>query len=413
LEMTLLKHLQKQSDQQRYTKTFIDSLSRSLYTKKNYLYSLNNYCQWLGIADPNKLITKDLLTSTKAVNQVEDKIIEYITFLKNCNQSYNSINLRLAAITHFYTINRVNLNKTYISKFKPINKKVRNNDKAYTHKQIERLLDSAVTERDKVIVLLMASAGLRIGALPSLTIGNLSKVYPPGYPSGSHIYKIVVYDKEPEQYYTFTTFELAEAIDNYLEYRKRNGEELKPEAPLLRNHFDSNSKGAMAAAANEQKFMGHRSFHNTIHRMLVRAGLKVVRSWEKRELFEIMASHGLRKFCITQMKKAKVDFNDREVLVGHKQSRGLDVNYDRSTEEDRLQEYLKAVELLTISPENRLQKKVAEQEHTIKVELAESNRQVLELRKQIERIQNVVLKDQAQVRKIRASPDFKRKLQKG
>ena len=111
--------------------------------QKSYIHSLNNYCQWLGIDDSNKLITKDLLTSTKAVNQVEDKIIEYITFLKNNNQSYNTIHVRLAAITHFYTINRVNLNKTYLSKFKPINRKVRNNDKAYTHTQIEKLLDSS------------------------------------------------------------------------------------------------------------------------------------------------------------------------------------------------------------------------------------------------------------------------------
>ncbi|MGH9986335.1 MAG: hypothetical protein ACRD8W_20525 [Nitrososphaeraceae archaeon] len=84
---------------------------------------------------------------------------------------------------------------------------------------------------------------------------------------------------------------------------------------------------------------------------------------------------------ITQMKKAQLDFSDREYLVGHKVSRGLDINYDRTNEEDRLQEYLKAMDLLTISPENRLRKQVVEQEHTIKIQLAESNRQVLELKK--------------------------------
>ncbi|MFZ0553817.1 MAG: site-specific integrase [Nitrososphaeraceae archaeon] len=363
----------------------------------------------MGIDDSNKLITKDLLTSTKAVNQVEDKIIEYITFLKNNNQSYNTIHVRLAAITHFYTINRVNLNKTYLSKFKPINRKVRNNDKAYTHTQIEKLLDSAVSERDKVIVLLMASAGLRIGALSYLTIGNLSKVYSPGYPPGSYIYKIVVYDKEPEQYYTFTTFELAEAIDAYLYYRKRNGEELKPEAPLLRNHFDANSKGARAAA-NEQKFIGHRSFHNTIDRMLVRAGLKVVRSWENRELNEVMASHGFRKFCITQMKKAKVDFNDREVLVGHRQSRGLDVNYDRTTEEDRLQEFLKAINFLTISPKNRLRAKVAEQEQTIQQKLTEKDKQIEGMMRKQEQFEHLIqsLIDSGQLKPKIGSPKDRR-----
>jgi hypothetical protein len=39
-------------------------------------------------------------------------------------------------------------------------------------------------------------------------------------------------------------------------------------------------------------------------------------------------------------------------------SRGLDVNYDRTSEEDRLAEYLKAVDLLTINSENRLKKKI-------------------------------------------------------
>lgn len=39
-------------------------------------------------------------------------------------------------------------------------------------------------------------------------------------------------------------------------------------------------------------------------------------------------------------------------------ARGLDYNYDRTTEEDRLAEYLKAVDLLTVNPENRLRRQV-------------------------------------------------------
>lgn len=73
-----------------------------------------------------------------------------------------------------------------------------------------------------------------------------------------------------------------------------------------------------------------------------------------------MLSHGFHKFNITQLKRARVDFSDREYLVGHKFSRGLGLNYDRTTKEDRLAEYMKAVDLLTISPENRLRKEVRE-----------------------------------------------------
>jgi hypothetical protein len=75
------------------------------------------------------------------------------------------------------------------------------------------MIGKAIT-RDKMIVLLMASTGMRIGALAPLTIGSLHKIDVKEY--SSHIYKIIVYEGEPEQYYTFTTFECAAAIDDYL-----------------------------------------------------------------------------------------------------------------------------------------------------------------------------------------------------
>ena len=58
------------------------------------------------------------------------------------------------------------------------------------------------------------------------------------------------------------------------------------------------------------------------------------------------------------MKHAKVDFSDREYLVGHKYSRGLDNNYDRTTEEERLLEWSKAIDNLTINQAHRLKKKL-------------------------------------------------------
>ena len=106
------------------------------------------------------------------------------------------------------------------------------------------------------------------------------------------------------------------------------------------------------------------------------------------------------------MIKAKLDYESREYLVGHRYSRGLDENYDRTSEEDRLTEYLKAVDYLTINEENRLKLQVAEQQNTIT--------QVQEMARQIELIKNVIQTDQAQVRRIRSSPDFRKKLlQKG
>jgi N12 class adenine-specific DNA methylase len=99
-------------------------------------------------------------------------------------------------------------------------------------------------------------------------------------------------------------------------------------------------------------------------------------------------THGFRKFAITQFKKAQVDFNDREYFVGHKTSRRLDRSYDRTSEEDRLAQYMKAIELLTISPENRLRKHVAEQEHTIQVQMTQMNQENATLKKEINKMRD-------------------------
>ena len=95
-----------------YFQTFVDSLDKSKETKRMYVWSLNSYCEWLGIVDPNQLISKELLESGEVVNQLEDQIIDYIKYMKNeRGLVYSTIHSRLAAIYHFYTINRVRLNK--------------------------------------------------------------------------------------------------------------------------------------------------------------------------------------------------------------------------------------------------------------------------------------------------------------
>ena len=82
----------------------------------------------------------------------------------------------------------------------------------------------------------------------------------------------------------------------------------------------------------------------------------------------VSSVHGLRKFCITQMAKAKVDTEIAKLLTGH--SIGVRGRYLNHSEDDLLQEYLKALDLLTISETNRLRRKVdilEEKEHEIKM----------------------------------------------
>ena len=54
------------------------------------------------------------------------------------------------------------------------------------------------------------------------------------------------------------------------------------------------------------------------------------------------------------MQKARLDKTIREMLVGH--STGLDRVYYKAQDEEIFEEFLKAVDLLTISDENRLRR---------------------------------------------------------
>jgi integrase len=119
---------------------------------------------------------------------------------------------------HFYAMNDIVLNRKKISMY--VGDYVRaNKDRAYTTTEIQRLLEFC-DERAKALVLLMASTGIRIGAIPDLQFKHLKKI--PEY----NLYQITIYEGTKDEYYCFTTPESAAAIDVYLDYRARSGEKL-------------------------------------------------------------------------------------------------------------------------------------------------------------------------------------------
>ena len=63
---------------------------------------------------------------------------------------------------------------------------------------------------------------------------------------------------------------------------------------------------------------------------------------------EVKLDHGFRKYFNTMMRRAKVNFLDKEDMMGHKV--GLERHYERYNEEDfeRFSEYQKAIPFLTI-----------------------------------------------------------------
>ena len=123
-----------------------------------------------------------------------------------------------------------------------------------------------------------------------------------------------------------------------------------------------------------------------------------------------MTEHGLRKYFSTSLETEGASPVSMELLLGL--DLGLKSIYSKPTATQLVEGnglllgHLHGISTLTINEDNRLRKQVT-------VQLVESNRQDQKPKEQIERILNVILNDQEQVRAIGASPYFKKKLQEG
>ena len=297
---------------------FFDSI-KSKETRNKYFCYLRKYRQ---------SFEKDPL-SEKDPKIIGDQIIQFINSCKKKGMSYGAIHNYVTVVVSFYKINDVILNTIKIAKFLPEQRKVKK-DRAYTHEEILRLLEGA-DERMKVVILLLASTGMRIGALPSLKIASIQ---------GD---KITIYENDREEYFTFITTECKKAIDSYLDMRSRYGEKLTDNSPLIREQFDIRDKFAIPVA----KGIGRSALIWKLEDIARRSGVRTM---------QVPIAHGFRKFYTNQLIKSNVKAEVRLRLEGH--SIGITDHYWRPSEEDMYLEYQKATNALTINEENRLKNRI-------------------------------------------------------
>jgi integrase len=240
-------------------------------------------------------------------------------------------------------VNNLNIKKT--KRFLPEDESERySRDRPYSIEEIEQILEKCDV-RSRVIILLLASSGMRIGALYDLWIEDIKKMDEFG------VYLIRPYNRsKAHSYYTFCTPECAAAIDAYLDYRRKFGEEIKDKSPLIREQFDIDDY----PRANSPRFLSTMMMTRAIADVLKRSGVNSIAVGNKRR--DVMRTHGFRKFFITRCDMANVNFTVREFLSGHKLP-NLDSTYNHRhrNEEDMLAEYVKAIPYLTIDPTQRLQ----------------------------------------------------------
>jgi hypothetical protein len=283
--------------------------------------------------------------------------------------------------------------KRRISKALP-RAKSSSNDRAPTQEEIRKLCECP-DRRIKPIVYTMCSSGIRLGAWDFLCWKHVS---PKTNEKGEVVAaKLLVYAGEPEEYYTFITPEAYNVLKEWMDFRASYDEKITAESWVMRNRWQTvdvvkgrgGEKGGRFGLATHPKKLPS----NAIKKILVRAlsiqGIRVALPEGVRR-HEWKGAHGYRKFFQTNATRVMSSINV-EFLMGH--SLGLPESYYKPTENDVLQDYLKAVPSLTINDDTdktTLKKQVAEmtekakeENYIIKGKLAEKEREAAETKKKL------------------------------
>jgi integrase len=178
-------------------RNFIHSL-KSPKTRADYLRSLGYYMSFLKVKlqeERNDSYEKLLQQDPKII---ASDIIDFIIHLKDQKKvSPATVNSYVAAIRHFYDMNEVDLKWKKINSFKGEFYNVVE-DRPYSREEIKLMVDHADI-RNSSIILLMASSGMRVGAIPELKVKDLLPIDKYG------IYQITVYKKSRSKYISFCT----------------------------------------------------------------------------------------------------------------------------------------------------------------------------------------------------------------
>ena len=210
----------------------------------------------------------------------------------------------------------------------------------------------------------MISSGIRIGAWEYLKWKHVIPLY--NEKNEIIAAKLIVYDGEPERYFSFLTPEAYNALKDWMEFRQNQGEKTTGESWLMRDLWntghilirtkESNLKKGTSGSVSLPKKAGTDSIRMIFNRAWRIQNIRsVTLDMESKRRHEFKTTHSLRKYfethALNHMKLLNV-----KILMGH--DTGLEKSYYKPSEKEILEDYLKVVDLLTINEENRLQRKV-------------------------------------------------------
>lgn len=229
------------------------------------------------------------------------------------------------------------------------------NDRAPAVEEVKKML-SYPDRRIKPIIYTMISSGIRLSSWDYL---KWKHVIPVSRNNQIVAAKVIIYADEDEEYFSFISREAFDALSDWMIYRKHSGEAVTGESWLMRNLWDvTTPKGkGIVTIPRRLKATG---IKRLIERALWAQGIRLKLEPGRRR-HEFQADHGFRKWFKTRCESAGMRSINIETLMGH--SLGLSDSYYRPTEEEILNDYLKAGSFVTLNEERLLQEQIEELRH--------------------------------------------------
>jgi len=335
---------------------------RAKETKRQYPHRLDKFLVFMGFKGTiEEKCTKlyQLTKKNKDPNVIQSYLIKFINYQKqrieNNEISEGTLVNYIKAIKLFYSMNDIIINWKKIGKGVP-SERHNADDRIPTMEEIKKLLEHP-DRRVKSIVYTMLSAGIRVGSWDHL---KWKHIIPMARNNVVIAAKIILKNTKinNREYYSFITPEAYNALKDWMEFRKLHGENVTGDSWLMRDTWekiDRDHSHRIGLAKYPKKF-GGMSIGNMIGEAWRIQGVRdLLDPAKKIKRHEFKSTHCFRKFFETKC-QSKMNHNHIKLLMDH--SLGESQNYHRPTEQELLDDYLNAVNNLTINEEKRLKMKV-------------------------------------------------------
>jgi hypothetical protein len=359
---------------------------KSPVTKKKYSRRLEMFFNFIKI--PGENLEERCLTfvnnGRNNVNWVFTNILQFVLFYKQRidKKEISGATLinYLKAIKLFCEMSDLSINWKKITRGLSRGKRYAS-DRIPTLEEIRKIVEYP-DRRIKPIVYTMCSSGIRLGAWDYL---KWKHIIPIKNDKGEVIAaKIRVYADDEEEYFSFISLEAYSHLNEWMVYREKAGELITKDSWLMRNLWDVTTPLGKGLATVPIKLKSS-GIKRLMERALFGQGIRT-RLIEGKKRHEFQVDHGYRKFFKTRCELGGMKPINIEKLLSH--STGISDSYYRATEQELLDDYLKAMDSLTIDERNKLKKRIdkleeknEDEKYIIKAKLQEKDEQIKELKK--------------------------------